>query len=123
MTDLDATRRLYAEEIRIKAGLRSEALAAAFATVPREHYLGPGPWLIKKDGRGLLHRLVQRLRGEYRATDDSDPRRIYRDVHVAIDPRRGLNNGRPSSVSRLVTRRATVAWLTRSLRAVAESVP
>jgi protein-L-isoaspartate(D-aspartate) O-methyltransferase len=99
MTDLDTARRLYAEEIRTRAALRSEALAAAFAAVPREHYLGPGPWLIKRGGRGLLHRLGERLRGEYRATEDSDPRRIYRDVHVAIDPKRGLNNGRPSRLA------------------------
>lgn len=100
MNDLDTARRLYAEEIRFKAALRSEALAAAFAAVPREHYLGPGPWLIKRDGRGLLHRLGERLLGEYRATDDADPRQLYRDVHVAIDPRRGLNNGRPSRLAR-----------------------
>ena len=99
MSDLDATRRLYAEEIRIRAPLRSEALAAAFAAVPREHYLGPGPWLIKKEGRGLLQRFAQRLLGEYRSTADADPRRLYRDVHVAIDPKRGLNNGRPSRLA------------------------
>ncbi|HST50419.1 MAG TPA: methyltransferase domain-containing protein [Pyrinomonadaceae bacterium] len=97
--DLDIARRLYAEEIRVKADLRSDALIEAFAVVPREHYLGPGPWLIKKDGRGLLHKLDERLRGEYRLTDDADPRRIYRDVHVAIDATRGLNNGRPGRLA------------------------
>jgi protein-L-isoaspartate(D-aspartate) O-methyltransferase len=97
--DLATIRRLYAEEICIKAALRSEALVAALAKVPREHYLGAGPWLIKKDGRGLLHAFWQRLRGEYRMTADADPRQIYRDVHVAIDPERGLNNGRPSKLA------------------------
>lgn len=100
MSDLDEARRLFAEEVRVKAGLRSDALVEAFATVPREHYLGPGPWLIKKDGRGLLHRLDERLRGEYRLTSDADPRGIYRDVHVAIDAKRGLNNGRPGKLAR-----------------------
>jgi protein-L-isoaspartate(D-aspartate) O-methyltransferase len=99
MSDLDTARRLYAEDIRVKAALRSDALVEAFATVPREHYLGPGPWLIKKGGRGLLHRLDERLRGEYRLTADADPRRIYRDVHVAIDAKRGLNNGRPGRLA------------------------
>lgn len=99
MSELEAARRLYAERIRVKASLRSEALAEAFAAVPREHYLGPGPWLIKKEGRGLLRRLDERLRGEYRLTEDADPRRIYRDVHVAIDPSRGLNNGRPGRLA------------------------
>jgi protein-L-isoaspartate(D-aspartate) O-methyltransferase len=99
MSDLDTARRLYAEEIRVKAALRSDALVEAFATVPREHYLGPGPWLIKKGGRGLLHKLDGRLRGEYRLTADADPRRIYSDVHVAIDAKRGLNNGRPGKLA------------------------
>jgi protein-L-isoaspartate(D-aspartate) O-methyltransferase len=100
MPDLEAARRRYAEEIRIRAPLRSEALVAAFAKVPREHYLGKGPWLIKRGGRGLLHGIWQRLSGEYQVTADSDPRQIYRDVHVAIDPGRGLNNGRPSRLAR-----------------------
>src|ERR1043166_5098874 len=34
-SDLDTARRVYAEEIRVKAGLRSRALFAAFAAVPR----------------------------------------------------------------------------------------
>ena len=99
-SDLDTARRVYAEEIRVKAGLRSRALFEAFAAVPREHYLGPGPWLIKKGGRGPLHKLGKRLRGEYRLTADADPRRIYGDVHVAIDAKRGLNNGRPGRLAR-----------------------
>jgi protein-L-isoaspartate(D-aspartate) O-methyltransferase len=99
-SDLDAARRVYAEEIRVKAGVRSDALFEAFAAVPREHYLGPGPWLVKKGGRGLLHKLGERLRGEYRLTADADPRRIYGDVHVAIDAERGLNNGRPGRLAR-----------------------
>jgi protein-L-isoaspartate(D-aspartate) O-methyltransferase len=99
-SDLDAARRVYAEEIRVKAGVRSVALVEAFAAVPREHYLGPGPWLIKRGGRGPLHKLRARLRGEYRLTADADPRRIYGDVHVAIDAERGLNNGRPGRLAR-----------------------
>jgi protein-L-isoaspartate(D-aspartate) O-methyltransferase len=44
--DLDAARRADAEEQRVRAQLRSEPLARAFATVPREHFLGPGPWQV-----------------------------------------------------------------------------
>ena len=38
MDDLHDIRRHYAAEIRAVANLQSEALVAAFAKVPREHY-------------------------------------------------------------------------------------
>ena len=46
MTDLDAVRSWYAEELRYAAAVKSPAVVRAFATVPRERFLGPGPWLI-----------------------------------------------------------------------------
>lgn len=54
-----------------------------FATVPREDFLGPGPWPIL------------RRRG-YVTTPDDDPTYLYSDVLVGIVPERGLNNGMPS---------------------------
>ena len=42
------TRKLYAESIRQKTNLRSERLVRALAEVPREDYLGPGPWKIMR---------------------------------------------------------------------------
>jgi hypothetical protein len=36
----------FAEEIRVVANLQTGALVDAFATVPREHFPGPGPWQI-----------------------------------------------------------------------------
>jgi protein-L-isoaspartate O-methyltransferase len=47
--DLSDIRRYFAEEIRAVANIRSEALIDAFAKVPREHFLGPGPWRIQGD--------------------------------------------------------------------------
>src|SRR4029434_2853318 len=41
--DLDTQRQFYAEEIRAVANLQSEVLVQAFAKVPREYFLGPGP--------------------------------------------------------------------------------
>ena len=83
--DLNDIRRYFAEEIRAVANIRSEALIDAFAKVPREHFLGPGPWRIQGD------------RDEnYRTTEDADPRRLYHNILVAIDPGRHLNNGQPS---------------------------
>jgi protein-L-isoaspartate(D-aspartate) O-methyltransferase len=83
--DLSDIRRHFAEEIRAVANILSEALIDAFAKVPREHFLGPGPWRIMSDRSE-----------DYRTTDDADPRRLYHNILVAIDPDRGLNNGQPS---------------------------
>ena len=77
----------YAAEIRAAANLQSEALVAAFAKVPREHFLGPGPWQILSPGLAG---------GDYRTTIDDDLAHLYHDVLVAIDPSRRLNNGQPS---------------------------
>ncbi len=43
---LEDWRLFYAEEIRIAAGLDSAALVAAYSRVPREKFMGPGPWQI-----------------------------------------------------------------------------
>ena len=40
MSELDAIRQYYAEELRAVANLQSEALVRAFAKVPREHFSG-----------------------------------------------------------------------------------
>jgi protein-L-isoaspartate(D-aspartate) O-methyltransferase len=81
-----AARQGYAEELRFTAPIRSAAVIKAFATVPREHFLGPGPWRI----------LSPMSAAKYWTTDDADPRHIYHDVLVAIDEKRRLNNGQPS---------------------------
>jgi protein-L-isoaspartate(D-aspartate) O-methyltransferase len=76
----------YAEELRFTAPIRNVAVIKAFATVPREHFLGPGPWRI----------LSPMSMAEYWTTDNADPRHLYHDVLVAIDEKRRLNNGQPS---------------------------
>jgi protein-L-isoaspartate(D-aspartate) O-methyltransferase len=86
MTDpLLATRRFYAEELRFTTHMRSAALHAAFAAVPRERFVGPGPWRIKTHWEPL----------EGWTTDDADPRHVYHDVLIALDDKLGLNNGQP----------------------------
>src|SRR6266516_3993298 len=46
-------RQFFAEEIRAVANIQTDALATAFAKVPREHFLGLGPWQIASpDARG-----------------------------------------------------------------------
>jgi hypothetical protein len=80
-------RRWYAEDLKLQAPVRRNiAIVEAFAAVARERFLGPGPWRILPD----------RPHRENFLTPDDDPRWIYHDVLVAIDPERELNNGLPS---------------------------
>ena len=85
---LDSIRHAFAEELRVSGGLTSEPLIAAFATVPRERFLPPGPWIVRGEG-------------EPRAvpTPDDDPRHVYRNVSVALDAERQLFNGAPGVVA------------------------
>lgn len=91
VSDLDALRRYYAEELHAVSNLQSEALVKAFAKVPREHFLGPGPWQI-------LNPAFE----SYRTTPDADPRHLYHNVLVAIDAERHLNNGQPGFLAFLI---------------------
>ena len=77
------------------------AIADAFARVPREAFLGDGPWLIGEPGSGT-----------YVATPDASPVHLYRDVLIAIDAARELNNGQPS---------AHVKWIAAAAPAPGES--
>jgi len=92
-SDLDLARAYYAEELRAVANLQSEAVVKAFAKVPREHFLGPGPWQVKSPG----------FEG-YWTTKDADPKQLYHNILVAIDPSRLLNNGHPSFLASLIDR-------------------
>ncbi|WP_407158149.1 protein-L-isoaspartate O-methyltransferase family protein [Bradyrhizobium sp. STM 3557] len=86
MDDISAARRWYAEDLRCKTPvLRNLHVIDAFATVPREPFVGPGPW-----------RIIPYPYQQPFVTPDSDPRWLYHDVLVAIDPGRNLNNGMPS---------------------------
>jgi protein-L-isoaspartate(D-aspartate) O-methyltransferase len=91
-------RRWFAEELRFitRAGVRdliditrhagATDVIEAFATVPRERFLGPGPlrilssWNLK----------------DYWTPPDASPAAVYHDVLIAYDEKRRLNNGQPS---------------------------
>jgi hypothetical protein len=51
---LEQARRGYVQELRFTAGVTSPAVVDAFATVPRERSLGPGPWRVKSPMRKLF---------------------------------------------------------------------
>ncbi len=92
-------RQFFAEEIRAVANIQTDALATAFAKVPREYFLGPGPWQIASpDPRGSSIGGTP-IGTTYRATDDADPRHLYHNILIAIDPSRQLNSGHPSTLA------------------------
>jgi protein-L-isoaspartate(D-aspartate) O-methyltransferase len=82
-TSIEAVRQFYAEELRFLARMSSPALFAAFASVPREGFVGPGPWRVMS-------------MGEYWTTPDDDPRHVYHNVLISLDEARSINNGQPS---------------------------
>lgn len=92
---LAAARRWYAEDLRYKTPiLQNPRLIEAFARVPREQFVGPGPWRIVSDPH---------IRDGF-MTADADPRWLYHDVLVTIDASRNLNNGMPSFWARNLDR-------------------
>ncbi len=97
--NLDDIRQFYAEEIRAVSNIQTEAIVDAFAHVARENFLAPGPWqIVNPDACGS--NIAGVTKGStYRMTDDADPRHVYHNVAIAIDPDRKLNNGHPSSIA------------------------
>jgi protein-L-isoaspartate(D-aspartate) O-methyltransferase len=84
MERLEAHRSFFADLVTASAGVPSNErrLAAAFASTPREHFLGPGPWKVFVGGR-------------YIETPSADPAFLYQDVTVGLAPDRRINNGQP----------------------------
>jgi len=98
MSDLAAQRRFFAEEIEAVAHLRTPALVGALAAVPREQFLRPGPWTVLADSdvvAGASPAPAPRMR----TTPDDDPRRVYHNIAIAIDPDRMLFNGQPATLA------------------------
>lgn len=80
---IESARRSFAEELCRIHRISSPAICAAFATVPREQFLGPGPWIIQSSGNSWF-------------SEDADPRRLYTDSLIVLDQAKHLNNGQPS---------------------------
>jgi protein-L-isoaspartate(D-aspartate) O-methyltransferase len=90
MSDREKLRNEFAEQLRAAAHLHSVSLVAALARVPRERFVGPGPWRIIDLASGSI---------AYQQTPDDDPKHLYRNVLVALDASRALNNGLPGSLA------------------------
>jgi protein-L-isoaspartate(D-aspartate) O-methyltransferase len=80
---IEAARQFYAEELQFLTQMSSSSLLRAFATVPRERFVGPGPWRILGPAG-------------YWTTEDADPRHVYHNVLITLDEAKCINNGQPS---------------------------
>ena len=89
-TELSIIRAAYAKQILAAARVDNASLSAAFSTIRREDFLGPGPWPIL------------RWSGNYVPTPDADPVYLYTNDLVGVLPERHINNGQPSLHAHLI---------------------
>lgn len=81
---IEAYRDFYATLITCNAGVTAPSdLEAAFASTPRERFLGKGPWKVLTPVG-------------YIETPSDDPAFVSYDAAIAIDPQKGINNGQPT---------------------------
>jgi protein-L-isoaspartate(D-aspartate) O-methyltransferase len=92
--ELAIVRRAFAMQIVAAVGVDNPRLEDAFAAVPREAFLGQGPWQIFRWG---MH---------YRPTPSADPVYLYTDDVVAIWAEKKINNGQPSLHAHLINQAA-----------------
>ena len=81
---LTACRDFYAKIVAVGGGPLRERIENAFATVRREHFLGPGPWLA----RSIYD-------ATYVRTPTDDPIHLYQNLLYALLDEKGINNGEP----------------------------
>ena len=84
--DIEQARRWFAGELRLVARVEDPRVIDAFASVPRERFVGPGPLRI----------LSSWNMKDYWTPPDASPVAVYHDVLIAYDEPRRLNNGQPS---------------------------
>ena len=88
---LEQIRAYYANLVTAGTG-GDTAVRSAFASVPRERFLGPGPWEV-----------FALADGQYVTTPSADPVFIYQNVLVGLKPEEGVNNGDPSLHARMLS--------------------
>ncbi len=98
MMTIEDCRRFYAEEVQLSANIRSDTLIEGYARVPREKFLGPGPWEIASPE--LASAAAGGMRVSYIKIDD--PRQLYHDILIVLDKEGGINNGQPSGLARWI---------------------
>lgn len=96
---IEDCRAFYAQEVRFDASLTTPGVVEAFAKVPREKFLGPGPWQIgSADARAMSVAGFGQL--SYVTVDD--PRDVYHNVVISLDRAKDINNGQPSALARWI---------------------
>ena len=99
MMTLEECRKFYAREVQFAANLATPGLAEAYAKVPREKFLGPGPWQIgSAEGRAMS--AAGMLQMSYVTVED--PRDLYHNVVISLDREKDINNGQPSALGRWI---------------------
>jgi len=83
-------RQRYAEEIGANSNVTSPPLLKAFASVPREKFVAPGPWKVLSRMPGQLQTQVAEV---------THPTDLYHDVAILLDPSRSLTNGNPGTLA------------------------
>jgi protein-L-isoaspartate(D-aspartate) O-methyltransferase len=81
---LVASRQFYAKMAAAGGGQLRDDLERAFEIVPREYFLGAGPWLA-----------VSSFSGMQVATPTDDPIHVYQNVLFVLDRDKRINNGEP----------------------------
>jgi len=71
----------------------------AFAKVPREKFLGPGPWQI---GSAETRAMSIAGLGPLSYITVEDPREVYHNVLISLDRAKDINNGQPGSLGRWI---------------------
>ncbi|WP_245297016.1 MULTISPECIES: methyltransferase domain-containing protein [Rhodomicrobium] len=79
---LNEIQAFHAKMMALASNSADERLERIFELVPREVFLGPGPWRIMVNRR-------------YIETPSADPVHLYQNVLVALDAEKGINNGEP----------------------------
>jgi protein-L-isoaspartate(D-aspartate) O-methyltransferase len=74
-SDMSRVRRDFADRIAALAQLKSSDLVEALANVPREDFVGPGPWKVMRPP----------FTGGYVDTPNADPVHLYDTVVVALE--------------------------------------
>jgi protein-L-isoaspartate(D-aspartate) O-methyltransferase len=80
---LDEIRGFFAKRMAAASKSEDPRLERIFELVPREAFLGPGPWRIWVAERRYLE------------TPSADPAYLYQNDLVALDAAKGINNGEP----------------------------
>jgi len=99
MMTIEECRNFYAQEIRFAANLTTPGLVEAYAKVPREKFLGPGPWQLGSAEGGAVS-AAGLLQLSYVTVED--PREVYHNVVVSLDRAKDINNGQPSALGRWI---------------------